>query len=93
MFLELSHTKLNIFSEMQDLAIECYQVTKSFPADEKFSRVQQLRRAAVSVHLNMAEGCPGSQKQKGSGSSKFQGDLLLKWMLPSVLHLNYLIAI
>lgn len=57
MFLELSHTKLNIFSESQDLAVECYQVTKSFPADEKFAMVQQLRRAAVSVHLNVAEGC------------------------------------
>lgn len=57
MFLELSHTKLNIFSETQDLAVECYQVTKGFPADERFALVQQLRRAAVSVHLNVAEGC------------------------------------
>ncbi len=57
MFLELSHTKLNIFSETQDLAVECYQATKGFPADEKFALVQQLRRAAVSVHLNVAEGC------------------------------------
>ena len=28
-----------------------------FPADEKFAMVQQIRRAALSVHLNIAEGC------------------------------------
>ena len=57
MFLNLEHTKLNIFKETQDLAVECYQITKNLPGDEKFALVQQLRRAAVSAHLNMAEGC------------------------------------
>jgi len=32
-------------------------VTKLFPPDEKFALVQQIRRAATSVHLNIAEGC------------------------------------
>ena len=57
MFLKLAHTKLDVFNETQDLAVECYYVTRSFPADEKFALVQQIRRAAVSVHLNVAEGC------------------------------------
>ena len=35
---------------------ECYLMTKSFPSDEKFGMVTQIRRAAVSVHLNMSEG-------------------------------------
>ncbi len=56
MFLELSHTKLNVFKTTKDLAIECYRITKTFPQDEKFAIVQQIRRAAVSVHLNLAEG-------------------------------------
>ncbi|MDX1938098.1 MAG: four helix bundle protein [Flavihumibacter sp.] len=56
MFLELSHTKLPIYSESQKLALECYRVTKLFPQDEKFAMVQQIRRAALSVHLNIAEG-------------------------------------
>ena len=57
MFLELAHTKLPIFQLSQRLALECYTVTKSFPAEERYSMVQQVRRAALSVHLNIAEGC------------------------------------
>lgn len=57
MFLELLHTKLNVFTTTKALAIECYRITKAFPSEEKFALVQQIRRAAVSVHLNLAEGC------------------------------------
>jgi four helix bundle protein len=32
-------------------------MTKDFPIEEKFALVQQMRRAANSVHLNMAGGC------------------------------------
>ena len=56
MFLQLAHTKLPIFSESQKLALECYQITKTFPSDERYAMVQQIRRAALSVHLNIAEG-------------------------------------
>ena len=57
MFLQLAHTKLIAYSETQQLALECYRVTKKFPPDEKFALVQQIRRAAISIHLNLAEGC------------------------------------
>jgi len=57
MFLQLAHTKLNVFQSSQALALECYKITKEFPNDEKFTMVQQIRRAALSVHLNIAEGC------------------------------------
>ena len=56
MFLQLAHTKLPIFSESQKLALECFQITKIFPSDERYAMVQQIRRAALSVHLNIAEG-------------------------------------
>ncbi|MEO6547092.1 MAG: four helix bundle protein [Ferruginibacter sp.] len=56
MFLQLGHTKLPLFQSSRELCLECYKATKEFPPDEKFAMVQQIRRAAVSVHLNIAEG-------------------------------------
>lgn len=57
MFLQLAHTRLDVYKASQQLALECYKLTRQFPNDEKFAMVQQLRRAALSVHLNLAEGC------------------------------------
>ena len=56
MFLQLAHTKLNVYKASQELALECYKITKLLPADEKFAMISQIRRAALSVHLNIAEG-------------------------------------
>jgi len=57
MFLELSHTKTPVFQQSENLALESYRITKTFPADERFAMVQQIRGAVLSVHLNLAEGC------------------------------------
>ncbi|MEP7319570.1 MAG: four helix bundle protein [Panacibacter sp.] len=56
MFLKLNHQKLNVFSFSKIFVLECYKLTKSFPSDEKFGMISQIRRAALSVHLNIAEG-------------------------------------
>jgi four helix bundle protein len=57
MFLDLAHTKKPVFHESRKFTLECYRVTKDFPPEEKFAMVQQIRRAALSTHLNIAEGC------------------------------------
>jgi len=57
MFLQLKHTGLDVFKFSQDLALECYRLTKLFPDSERFAMISQIRRAALSVHLNVAEGC------------------------------------
>ena len=56
MFLQLGHTKLEVYAASRQLALECYKLTKTFPAEERFALTQQIRRAAISVHLNIAEG-------------------------------------
>src|SRR5882757_4694877 len=56
MFLSLNHQKLNIYSFSKEFVLECYKLTKYLPADEKFGMISQIRRAALSVHLNIAEG-------------------------------------
>jgi len=57
MFLELSHTRLDIFKVSKSFVLNCCRETNNFPAEEKFGVVRQIRRAALSVHLNIAEGC------------------------------------
>ena len=56
MFLQPGHTKLDVYRFSQEVALECYKITRIFPSDEKFAMIQQIRRAALSVHFNIAEG-------------------------------------
>ena len=57
MFLKLKHTELTVFQENAGFSAELLvQLQKKFPNEEKFNMVSQIRRAALSVHLNIAEG-------------------------------------
>jgi len=54
---------LNVYSYSYNLILDIYGITKSFPDDEKFGLVSQMRRAAVSICSNLSEG--GSRITKG----------------------------
>jgi four helix bundle protein len=56
MFLQLNHQKLDIYNVAMSFVGECYKFSKILPPQERFNLVQQKRRAAISVHLNIAEG-------------------------------------
>jgi four helix bundle protein len=47
---------LLVWQKAMDLVVECYQLTKRFPASELYGLTSQIRRAAVSVPANIAEG-------------------------------------
>lgn len=54
--IELSHKNLTVWKKSLLLAKEMYTLTSKFPPEEKFGLTSQLRRAAVSVLSNLAEG-------------------------------------
>ena len=56
MFLTLNHQKLDVYTIAKFFTLECYKLTKTLPSEERFNMVQQIRRAALSVCLNIAEG-------------------------------------
>lgn len=50
------HYKLEAWKNAMNLVDEIYEATSDFPAEEKFGLVSQMRRSAVSVPSNIAEG-------------------------------------
>jgi four helix bundle protein len=48
--------KLEVWKIGRDFAVACYRLTGGFPEDERFGLVAQIRRAAVSIPSNIAEG-------------------------------------
>jgi len=56
MFINLKHKTLDIYKTVRVLVKEVYSVSLLLPVEERFNMVQQIRRAALSVKLNLAEG-------------------------------------
>ena len=52
----LHYRDLQVWQLGMDLAEKCYQVTRTYPREELFGMVSQIRRAASSVPANIAEG-------------------------------------
>jgi four helix bundle protein len=59
-----SHKDLQAWQFGYKLSKEVYILTKEFPSDERFGLTSQLRRAAVSIPLNIAEGYARGSKNE-----------------------------
>ena len=51
-----SHKDLRVWQESIDLVTEIYRLTESYPKEEVYGLTSQMRRAAVSIPSNIAEG-------------------------------------
>jgi four helix bundle protein len=49
--------KVRAWQQNRELTVLVYRITAKFPADERFGLTSQMRRAAVSIGANIAEGC------------------------------------
>jgi len=55
--------KLEVWQEAIDFADSVYVLTRNFPDGERFGLTNQMRRAAVSISSNIAEGSSRSSRQ------------------------------
>jgi len=58
------HKKLDLWNAAMELAVLLYRATESFPREERFCLTDQIRRAALSVPSNVAEGAARHTKKE-----------------------------
>ena len=56
--------KLKVWQKAHFFVLEVYKKTKTFPKEELFGITSQIRRAAVSIANNIAEGCGRNSKKE-----------------------------
>jgi four helix bundle protein len=62
--MEKPHKKLEAWKQSMDLVIEIYRITQNFPGQEICGLTNQVRRAAVSIPCNIAEGAARQTKKE-----------------------------
>lgn len=61
----LNYNDLDVWKECRVLVKDIYQISKCFPKDEMFGLTSQLRRSAISVISNIAEGVGRNHTKDG----------------------------
>jgi len=93
--LDLSHKKLDVYALSLKMVKEIYKLTQGFPQEEKYVLVSQLRRAAISVCSNIAEGAVRKSKREKKRFYEISGSSVVEidTQLEIALLLNYLSTI
>lgn len=53
---EYSYKTLNVYKDAKALVVEVYRLLKQYPVEERYALCDQIRRAAISITSNIAEG-------------------------------------
>lgn len=91
------HEKLEAWNQAVNFVISVYKLTETFPREEKFGLTSQIRRAAVSVPANLAEGAARKSNKEfihflsnAQGSaSELDTELLIAYKLGYLSENNY----
>jgi len=62
--MEKPHKRLKAWQFAMDIAVEVYKASERFPTEERFGLTSQMRRSAVSVPSNVAEGAGRNTKKE-----------------------------
>lgn len=62
--MEKPHKRLDVWQAAMKLTVMIYKLTDRFPEKEKFGLVSQMRRAAISIPCNIAEGAARQGKKE-----------------------------
>lgn len=68
--MKLKHNfkNLKVWQKSVDLAVKVYEISQSFPSEERFGITSQMRRSSVSVPSNIAEGTAKNTSKSFSNS-------------------------
>jgi four helix bundle protein len=90
-----AHERLDVYKLARSLVSEVYRQTATFPESERFGLVSQIRRASISIPVNIAEGAGrGSKREFSRFLSIARGSVTeLRVLLDIALEIGYLPAL
>ena len=60
----MTHKDLDVWNRSVDLVLKIYELTKELPENEKFGLISQIKRSAISIPSNIAEGAGRSSTKE-----------------------------
>jgi hypothetical protein len=73
-----TYSDLEVWQASMDLVLRVYDITRTFPKEETYGFISQLRGAAVSIPSNVAEGKGRAYDKELFNSSTIRGDRCAK---------------
>ena len=59
-----THRDLDVWKEGIELVVKVYEIVQKFPNEEKYALVDQIKRSAISIPSNIAEGAARNSKKE-----------------------------